>query len=387
MAHVLRRLGLNAVFLQPRMGGVETYVRRLVPELLAAGPGLEIRVFVNSSGRDLLAREDWDSRVRLVTHPALGIRITRALGEAALLGRLARHEGLDLLHSVAFTGPLSVSSAHVLTIPDVIWAQVPGAVDRVTERVWRTLVPRVARGADRILTYSESSRLDISTQLGIDPRRIDAVPLGPGLARVEPTPETELRNRLGLGTARIVLAVSALRPHKNLRMLVEAMVKVRASHPEVLLVIPGTLTPHGQDLLTAAAQLGIGDAVVLPGWTDDADLEGLYAAAACFAFPSRHEGFGLPVLEAMRRGVPVACASASSLPEVAGDAALYFHPHRPDEIADAVKRILADPDLASELVLAGQERSALFTWRRTAEETIETYERAMSDAARRTGRR
>ena len=94
--------------------------------------------------------------------------------------------------------------------------------------------------------------------------------------------------------------------------------------------------------------------------------------------PSRREGFGLPVLEAMRRGVPVACSQTSAVPEVAGDAALFFDPERPDEIAEAVTAILGDPALAAELAEKGKRRAALFTWRRAAEETLATFERALA---------
>ena len=115
---------------------------------------------------------------------------------------------------------------------------------------------------------------------------------------------------------------------------------------------------------------------ILPGWVSPADLEGLYAAADCFVFPSLREGFGLPVLEAMRRGLPVACSNRSAVPEVAGDAALTFDPSRPSEIAGAVTRILGDPALARDLTERGRARAAEFSWKRTAEETLASFERA-----------
>jgi glycosyltransferase involved in cell wall biosynthesis len=132
------------------------------------------------------------------------------------------------------------------------------------------------------------------------------------------------------------------------------------------------------ELVDRARALGMADAVVFPGWVDAADLEGLYRTAACFVFPSFREGFGLPILEAMARGVPVACSNTSASPEVAGDAALYFAPDRPDEIAGAIERILRDPGLANDLRERGLERVRLFTWSRTAEETLAVYERAGS---------
>ena len=175
-----------------------------------------------------------------------------------------------------------------------------------------------------------------------------------------------------------MLAVSALLAHKNLPSLVEAMASVRSRVPDAVLVVPANPTPLQAELEAQARTLGIGGAVVFPGWVSAADLEGLYAAAACFAFPSYREGFGLPVLEAMRRGVPVACSNASAVPEVAGDAALLFDPHDSKAIADAVTRILDDPMLARDLAVRGRARAGLFSWRRTAEETLASYERALA---------
>ena len=146
--------------------------------------------------------------------------------------------------------------------------------------------------------------------------------------------------------------------------------------PNTVLVIPGNPTPHGDELETLARELGIGAAVRLPGWVSAADLEGLYRAASCFVLPSLREGFGLPVLEAMARGVPVACSNRSAVPEVAGDAALLFDPERPDEIAGAILRLLDDPALAEKLVELGRERVRSFTWEKSAEETLAAYERS-----------
>jgi glycosyltransferase involved in cell wall biosynthesis len=119
-----------------------------------------------------------------------------------------------------------------------------------------------------------------------------------------------------------------------------------------------------------------GDVIFLD-WVDAAELEGLYAAAACFVFPSLYEGFGLPVLEAMHRGVPVACSDRSSLPEVAGDAALLFDPESPDDIARTIETLLGDPEKAARLREAGRARAAGFTWERTAHGVLAAYERAL----------
>jgi glycosyltransferase involved in cell wall biosynthesis len=224
---------------------------------------------------------------------------------------------------------------------------------------------------------SQAAKAEISHDLRVDQKCIDVVALGPGAENTSsPTTEPELRRRLRLGTGPIVLAVSALLAHKNVGALVEALPAMRKDVPDVVLVVPANPTPLGADLVRRATALGVEDALVLPGWVSAGDLEGLYAAASCFAFPSLREGFGLPVLEAMRRGVPVACSNASAVPEVAGDAALTFDPYRPAEIATAVRRILRDSELARDLAERGRARAALFTWRKAAEETLASFERA-----------
>lgn len=373
----MRHVGVNAVFLEPRMGGIETYVRRLYPALLELHPDLDISLFVNVHGRELLAEEPWADEVGLVTHPLLGRRGTRALSETIVLGAIADRHGCDVLHSVALTAPLRIRAASVVTIADMTWLRQPKAVPIQTRLLWRTLVLPAARRSDRVIAISRATRADIIEDIGLPEDRIDVIPLGPGTdSGANPTPEPELRSRLRIGSGRIVLAVSALLAHKNVGALLEALPKIRKVVPDATVVVPANPTPLGAKLASRARQLGVSEALILPGWVSAADLEGLYAAASCFAFPSLREGFGLPVLEAMRRGVPVACSNASALPEVAGNAALMFDPQRPDELAAAVTRLLSDRTLAQELAGRGRARAGEFTWRRAAEETLASFERA-----------
>jgi glycosyltransferase involved in cell wall biosynthesis len=174
------------------------------------------------------------------------------------------------------------------------------------------------------------------------------------------------------GDASIVLAVSAKRPHKNLERLLEAIALVEAD-PEPVLVAPGYETVFEPELRQRA-----GERVRFLGWVEDDELEGLYRAATCFVFPSLAEGFGLPVLEAMMRDVPVACSRIGPLEEIAGDAARYFDPTDVQDMARAIESLLVDADLRARLVEAGRERARQFSWARTAEATIASYARALA---------
>ncbi|HEY8866871.1 MAG TPA: glycosyltransferase family 1 protein [Solirubrobacteraceae bacterium] len=375
----IRHIGVNAVFLQPRMGGLDTLTRALVPELAALRPDVRISVFCNRQGREYLAREGWADAVELVTHPLLGRRGLRAASELTLLGRLADARGVDVLHSVALTAPLSLRAANVVTIADVTWIVAAEPDERWTVRLWRLIVPPVARRADRVIAISKAGAEHVVEYLHVPRDRIDVIYPGHGVD--EPaagTAERDLRERLELGSGPIVLTVAAKKAHKNLLRLVRAMAEVRAAQPNAVLVLPGNPTPHERELRAEVDRLGLSDGVRFPAYVDAADLEGLYGAASCFVFASINEGFGLPILEAMRRGVPVACSNVSAMPEAAGDAARYFDPFEESQIAAAIGELLSDHALAARLVEAGRRQQAKFTWRACAEATLDSYERAIA---------
>ena len=382
------RIGINAIFLEPKMGGLDTYVRSLVPELVRAAPNVRFILFCNPRGRAYLETEPWSGDVELSSHPLLGARGLKAASELTLLGAVAGRR-VDLLHSVALTAPLRTRAVNVVTIADVTWIVAPDPAEQATARLWRVVVPPVARRADRILALSQAGAQHIVEYLRVSPERIDVVPLAPGAAGgVAPTDEQELRNRLELGAGPVILTVSAKKVNKNLRRVVEAMARVVEEQPDAVLVMPGNPTPYELELRTCADELGLAANVRFPEYVSAPDLEGLYALASCFVFASINEGFGIPILEAMRRGVPVACSRASALPEVAGDAARYFDPCSVADIGEALCELLRDRALAADLAARGRERQARFTWAATARGTLDSYARAWrSRAAMRTGAR
>ena len=153
--------------------------------------------------------------------------------------------------------------------------------------------------------------------------------------------------------------------------------------PDVVVVLPGAATAYEDELRRIAEELGVSDRVIFPPWLSDEDLDQLYARAAVCVFPSLYEGFGLPVLEAMERGVPVACSDRAALPEVAGDAAMMFDPDRQGTVDAALGTVLGDPAVRARLVDAGRQRAATFTWERTAQATVESYRRALDGRGRR----
>jgi glycosyltransferase involved in cell wall biosynthesis len=372
-------VGLNLVYLVPgATGGTETYAQELIPELVAAAPDTRFTAFINREAGEQTGRP-WGEMIPTITVPVRASnRIQWVRGEQQLLPRLAKRAGVDVLHSLANTAPAWGSFRRVVTIHDLAYRMSPEAHLGLLGLGMRVLVPLGARRSDRIIVDAASTRDDLDRLLGIAADRVDVVPLGIGVAaRAAPLPEAEVRTRLSAGDRPIVLCVAAKRPHKNLLRLIGALAAIPADRRPVL-VIPGYHTEHENDLRARASQLGIVDDVRLLGWIEPAELEGLYAAAACFVFPSLIEGFGLPVLEAMSRGVPVACSGRGSLAEVAGDAALRFDPESEPEIAAAITRLLADHEEAARLRIAGRARAQRFSWSATAMGTIAAYRRALT---------
>lgn len=373
-------VGLNLIFLVPgETGGMEVAARELIPELLAqAPPGTRFTAFVN---REAAAAGDgpWGELLPSVTVPVNArSRVQWVLGEQTLLPWLARRAGVDLLHSLASTAPGWGRSRRVVTVHDLIYARFPEAHSGIRERGMRLLVPLAVRRSDRVIADSQSTREDLIELLGAAPDRVDVVPLGLGAVRREqPLSEPDVRARMDLGDRTVILALSAKRPHKNLSALIGALSRMPPGE-RPLLVLPGYPTWHEDELRARALALGVEHDVRFPAWVSAAELEGLWALARAFVFPSLYEGFGLPVLEAMARGVPVACSNTSSLPEVAGDAALLFDPRDEAAIAGALTRLLGDDALRARLRSLGFARSEQFTWERTARLTLESYGRALA---------
>lgn len=378
MTHV----GLNLTYLVPgETGGTEVYARELIPALLAERPGLQLTTFLSREAHE--AGGPWRDLVPSVVVPVRARRRAAwVLGEQLLLPRLVARAGVELLHSLANTAPATGPRPRVVTVHDLIHRRHPETHGGLLSRGLGPLVTMAARRADRVITASHAAEADIVSLLGVPSGRVDVVPHGVG-APVPAAPGAleEVRARFQLEGRPVLLTVSAKRPHKNLDRLLEALALLPPERRPIL-ILPGYPTPHEKELRERASTLGLDPWTRFLGWLPDEELEALYATATGFVFPSLAEGFGLPILEAMRRGIPVACANRGAMAEVAGQAALGFDPASVEEIARALDRILYDAGERRRLIGAGKARAGRYTWAATARGTLESYDRALAGAAR-----
>jgi glycosyltransferase involved in cell wall biosynthesis len=307
---------------------------------------------------------------------------------------------LDVFHATDFTLPPTLPRARsVLTVHDLAFERrseetMPGMLPFL-----RSAVPRSVRRADAIIAVSEATRRDLIELYEVKPEKITVIPHGvsprfqPGVrpwnfrvsSRAEPGAQEafqenlRIRARYLIGSGQFILSVGTLQPRKNHLQLVRAFARLRPERGVTLkLVIAGGKGWAYDEIRAETDRLKLQDRVIFAGFVDDTDLPGLYRAASVFAYPALYEGFGLPVLEAMACGVPVLTSNTSSLPEVAGDAALLINPLDPTGMSRALSQMLGDASLRADLIKKGLARASEFTWARSAQMTWAVYDRLLS---------
>lgn len=361
------RVGHNLLGLHSRMVGVRVYTTNLLAALMAdpVGSKMDHTVFVSNDGLPVLEQTPGvlpalaASSVRIIQLPFRGThRPTKVWWEQFRLPRLAAQHGLDVLHSYDFGAPIRLGIPQSVTIHDLRYLEHPAAL-RLSQRVIRAaLIPRAVRTAAALVTISQYTRHQIIKTFGVASKRCHVVPDAPTPFLGRPA-DVEALGRLGVRRP-YLLSVGTVTPHKNLERLVRVF--ARLSRADLQLVIAGRSSGHSSNLAAAARQMGVADNVCLTGFVMESELATLYKNAAAFVMPSLYEGFGIPVLEAMRFGLPVASSTAGALPEVAGDAARFFDPLDLDGMFGALRDVLENEALRERLRVAGRRRCLAFTW-------------------------
>jgi glycosyltransferase involved in cell wall biosynthesis len=372
------RVALNAQLLSSSAGYRSAGVNRVIYHLLAELPGVpgdeELLVYAPSSAsnRRLLASSRY--RRRLTSLPVERPPVRIAWEQTVLPLELMR-ERADLLHALGFVSPIAWRGRTVVTVYDLSFMRFPEVYNRPNRVYLNTFTPPSLRRADRVITISEDARRDVIELCGVPPERVTTILLAAD-ARFQPAAPQDVaafraRHRL---PDRFVLYLGTLQPRKNIETLVRTYARLRAEgSTDHALVIAGGRGWQFDSIFDLIRTLGIEPFVHLPGFVPDDEQPLWYSSATVFAFPSRYEGFGLPLLEAMACGAPVVSSSASSLPEVVGDAGVLVDPSDLEGWCSALRQLLEDEPYRAALAAAGRSRARQFSWRRMAAETVQVY--------------
>jgi glycosyltransferase involved in cell wall biosynthesis len=354
--------------------GIGRYMKCLVEAILAQEPQGDYLLILPPGAEEMI--QVGGSRAEILT-PKLKYYSIR---EQIQLPMILREHKIDLLHAPHFMLPLVRPCASVVTIHDVIGLTCKGDLESRVGRVYyRWMIAAAVRLADRIITDSEFSRGDIVRCLGADPVKVQVIYPGisPDFQQISYADELEnIRSKYRIEDDYIVYA-GIYKPRKNHAALLRAFRIFLSNGGHANLVLVGPLKEGEQELRQLANELGISQKVIFAGFVNDYELRVLYSGAKVYACPSLYEGFGFTVLEAMACGVPVVCAGETSLPEVAGDAALYADPRNPEEFGQALHKMFTNASLRGALIEKGRKNLRRFSWANTAKETLDVYQDAL----------
>ena len=373
-------IGLIAYGLDRAPGGIGRYTE----ELMRALQRRELNLTILYAGKKhhIPQKEDVGDKQasRVIELPKAGLLpALLTLGQVEI-GWVGKRKQLGLIHDPTGAMPLFLTgSRRVATIHDVIPYIYPETSTKLDKLIYHYWLPLAVRRLDAIITVSEQSKRDLIRYLPVKSEDVVVIPeaAGANYRLLNRTQVKPVLTRYGIDFP-YILYVGSLVSRKNLPRLLEAYARARQNVPQWKLVIVGARKWKFTPIFETVQRLGLEPHVHFTGYVEEEDLPAVYNGADLFVFPSLYEGFGLPVLEAMASGTPVITSNCSSLPEVAGDAAILIDPYDVDAIAEAMQQVLLNPSLAASLRVKGLAHAKKFSWERTAQETIAVYERVLA---------
>lgn len=376
------RIGVNALYLIPgKVGGSEVHLRNLV-RWLGKDRVHEYYIFVNRESAGIFEEIAPSFKVVPCAVSAES-RPRRILYEQFVLPFKVRRLGLDALVSAGMTAPFFVPTASFLIIHDLQHINMPQNFGRLYLVFLRFFIYMSSVRSDAIITISNKVKKDIVRYYGIPGDEISVVYHGVDRDLFYARDAQEVgaaRKKYGL-PASFVLYIASSLPHKNYERLLEAFSIVKKKQAGLKLVLIGARDYGREAIRKKIDELSLSNDVVFLGWLPFEDIPAIYSAADVFVFPSLHEGFGIPVLEAMACGVPVVCSGIEPLDEVAGDAAMLVDPYDSSSIAGGIGEVLEDREIRGRLVEKGLERASAFTWEKTAAATLKAVSETIEKRA------
>ena len=371
------RIGLNLLYLIPgNVGGTQTYAVSLIEALATIDSENEYYLFLNQESSKL-ALTDAPNFHRVVCRFHATRRPVRYAWEQLILPLQLHYYRTDLVHSLGYVGPLMSICPSIVTIHDLNYIALQDVIPVGKRRILQFFSTQSARRAAHVITDSHFSKTEIVRFLRLDPGKVTVTHLGPGWNFVASPSNSwnSVQEHYNLPNPYVV-AFGGRSAHKNVSRLIKAFSKACENLPHYLVLI-GHL-PRGLDLTAEALAANLPDRVITLGYLPKAHVAPVLKHADLFVVPSLYEGFGLPVLEAQQAGVPVACSTAASLPEVAGEGAVFFDPYSIDDIARVIRKCLKDTELHRTLVQKGCVNLARFSWENTAKDTLIVYQNVLA---------
>jgi glycosyltransferase involved in cell wall biosynthesis len=370
-------IGFDAHSIGTGLGGNETYASNLIEALAEVDTQNRYTLYVTRQAAIDRYAHRWPNvtiRKTLPHTPLVRIPLT--------LAAELRRRPIDILH-VQYTAPPLAPCDTVVMIHDLSFEHIPETFKRRSWMQLRLTVRRTARSASHILTDSEYSRQDILRTYRLPPERVTTTPLAAS-SRFKPVHDRGVLDKYGI-SGDYILAVGSIQPRKNIARLIRGYTRMLSQHSDNAprLVIVGKRAWLFEDTIRAAAISSANDKILFTGYVPERELAALYTGALCFAYPSYFEGFGIPLLEAMRCGTPTITSDRTCFPEVVGDASLIIDPFDEESIAAGLWRMISDVALREQLRSRGFVQSSLFDWHQTARLTLDVYEQVFHAKAQR----
>lgn len=372
----MSKIGLDLRLWGAETGGIGRYSQNLLKELLEIDKENQYTAIISTADEGSFSVSAPNLRQLATDIPHYSPQ------EQGRFLKLLNKERFDLVHFTQFNHPVLYRRPFVITVHDIIMHLYPGPNQRQNKlrRLGYLATFNDCKRADRIIVPSQATKDDLVKRLKFPLENINVIAEG-SAKDFHPHSEDQkqaVKRKYAL-PGRYLLFVSRWAEYKGLPALIEAFHILSAKYPDLGLVItgkPDSQNPQVADIVRAAQAENKN--IITPGFVPDEDLAPLYSAATVYVHPSWYEGFGIMILEAFASGVPVVTSDISSLPEVAGDAALLIDPRDPAGIAEAVTKIIDDPRLADNLIKKGQERVKQYSWRSMAEKTLEIYQQILA---------
>lgn len=367
MSEIRFHLGLDLLPIIPtEVGGMETYVDSFVAGFQQLGPEVKVTVFLNREGTGIMNLPDeWTCVYTSV--PARYRSARYAYQQLVLPARIVASD-IDVLFCPGYVGPLVSPVPTVITMHDANYEAIPESFSFARRKVVSTVYPRSAHNATTVLTVSEFSKGDLVRYLNVDPAKITVVhnPLPPSL----PAPEAQTHDWI---EGDYLFTAGKDYPHKNIDLLLRSLPSLPS---DLNLIVAGFEADADHQYARLSRHLDVADRVKFAGYVSRERLATLYANSTAYVHPSKYEGFGFPVLEAMHYRTPVICSTAGAIPEIAGDAALFFDPRSTTELCERVRSVREDPTLRTRLIADGLTRSSEFSCERFTATILDSCERA-----------